>query len=129
MTNEQIIFNAAISSGLFTADAAAAFLKAGRRLPLHTYQEWRRMGYQVKAGEKAALVVSLWRYTKSAGKDTEGNEVEAADEHAYMAKAHLFTAGQVKKAEAVKPKTREEIAAYNRMLAEQRKARQVVSQG
>ena len=59
MTNEQIIYNAAVSSGLFTADAAAAFLKAGRRLPLHTYQEWRRMGYQVKAGEKAALVVSL----------------------------------------------------------------------
>ena len=124
MTNEQIIYNAAVNSGLFTADAAAAFLKAGRRLPLHTYQEWRRMGYQVKAGEKAALVVSLWRYTKSAG-----NEVEAAEEHAYMAKAHLFTAGQVKKTEAVKPKTREEIAAYNRMLAEQRKARRVASQG
>ena len=119
MTNEQIIYNAAVSSGLFTADAAAAFLKAGRRLPLHTYQEWRRKGYQVKAAEKAPLVVNLWRYTKSAGKDADGNEI---------ARAHV-TAGQVKKAEAVKPKTREEIAAYNRMLAEQRKARQVVSQG
>ena len=129
MTNEQIIFNTAISSGLFTSAEANAIIKSGRRLPLHTYQEWRRMGYQVKAGEKAALVVNLWRYTKSAGKDADGNEVEAAEEHAYMAKAHLFTAGQVKKAEAVKPKTREEIAAYNRMLAEQRKARRVASQG
>lgn len=129
MTNEQIIYNAAINSGIISANEAAAILKTGRRLPLHTYQEWRRMGYQVKAGEKAALVVSLWRYTKNAGKDADGNEVEAAGEHAYMAKAHLFTVGQVKKAEAVKPKTREEIAAYNRMLAEQRKARQAVSQG
>ena len=123
MTNEQIIYNAAISSGIISANEAAAILKTGRRLPLHTYQEWRRMGYQVKAGEKAALVVSLWRYTKNAGKDADGNEVEAAGEHAYMAKAHLFTVGQVKKA-----KTREEIAAYNRMLAEQRKARRAQAQ-
>ena len=128
MTNEQIIYNAAVSSGLISAGEAAAYLKAGQRLPLHTYQEWRRMGYQVKAGEKAALVVNLWRYTKSAGKDAEGNEMEAAEEHAYMAKAHLFTAGQAKKAEAVKPKTREDIAAYNRMLAEQRKARRAQAQ-
>ena len=129
MTNEQIIHNAAVSSGLISAGEAAAYLKSGQRLPLHTYQEWRRMGYQVKAGEKAALVVNLWRYTKNAGKDAEGNEVEAAGEHAYMAKAHLFAAGQVKKAEVVKPKTREEIAAYNRMLAEQRRARRAASQG
>lgn len=127
MTNEQIIYNAAVNSGLFTADAAAAFLKAGRRLPLHTYQEWRRMGYQVKAGEKAALVVSLWRYTKSAGKDSDGNDIEDADEHAYMTKSHLFTAAQVQKSEPRQVKTREDIMAYNKMLAAQRKARRAVS--
>lgn len=47
MTNEQIIFNAAISSGIFTKEEAIAILESGRRLPLHTYQEWRRLGYQV----------------------------------------------------------------------------------
>lgn len=128
MTNEQIIYNAAINSGIFTAAEAKAILKTGRRLPLHTYQEWRRLGYQVKLHEKAALDVWLWRYAKNAGKDADGNEVEEVGEHAYKALAHLFTAEQVKKIEAVKPKTREDIAAYNRMLAEQRKARRAQAQ-
>ena len=39
-----------------------------------------------------------------------------------LAKSHLFTIAQVQKSTPVKVKTREEIMAYNRMLAEQRKA-------
>lgn len=39
MKNEQIIFNAAISSGIFTKEEAIAILESGHRLPLHTYQE------------------------------------------------------------------------------------------
>ena len=58
MTNEQIIFNAAISSGIFTKEEAIAILESGRRLPLHTYQEWRRLGYQVKQNEHAYLAKS-----------------------------------------------------------------------
>ena len=57
MTNEKIIYDAAISAGIFAKESAAAILSTGRRLPLHTYQEWRRMGYQVKQGEHAAHAV------------------------------------------------------------------------
>lgn len=123
MTNEQIIFNAAISSGLFTKEEANAILSTGRRLPLHTYQEWRRLGYQVKQNEHAVLVLNLWRFTS--GKPPKDEQEETASEHAYLAKAHLFTASQVETTIPAKVKTREELTAYNRMLAQQRKARVV----
>lgn len=123
MTNEQIIFNAAISSGLFTKEEANAILSTGRRLPLHTYQEWRRLGYQVKQNEHAVLVLNLWRFTS--GKPPKDEQEETASEHAYLAKSHLFTASQVEKTIPAKVKTREELMAYNRMLAQQRKARAV----
>ena len=138
MTNEQIIFNAAISSGIFTKEEATAILSTGRRLPLPTYQEWRRLGYQVKQGEHAALSLMLWRWKE--GKKT-GNLVEVpgmynADgsaatveeqesSHHYKTMSHLFTASQVEKTIPAKVKTREELMAYNRMLAQQRKARTV----
>lgn len=119
MTNTEIITRTAIAEGLFTEAEATAIIASGRRLPLHTYQEWRRMGYQVKQGEHAALTVVLWKY-RSETVEINGQEVESGD--CYRTTAHLFTAAQVQKAAPVKVKTREEIMAYNRMLAEQRKA-------
>lgn len=128
MSNQEIINKAAVSSGLFTAEEAEAILSTGRRLPLHTYAEWKRLGYQVKEGERAALVLDLWRFSKNkASEDENGEESESAGEHAYMAKSHLFTAQQVKKAETRTIKTREELIAYNKMLAEQRKARRAAA--
>ncbi len=119
MKNEQIIFNAVVAAGIMTGAEAMAILQTGRRLPVHTYQEWRRLGYQVKQGEHAALTVVLWKY-RSETVEVDGKEVESGD--CYRTTAHLFTAAQVKKADPVKVKSREEIMAYNRMLAEQRKA-------
>lgn len=117
-----------LHSGIFTAAEATAIPSTGRRLPLHTYAEWKRLGYQVKEGEQAALVLDLWRFGKNKAAEYEnGEEAEAAGEHAYMAKAHLFTAQQVKKAETRTIKTREELMAYNKMLAEQRKARRAAA--
>lgn len=136
MTNEQIIFNAAISSGIFTKEEAIAILESGRRLPLHTYQEWRRLGYQVKQGEHASLSLMLWRWkeVKKTGNLVEVPGMYNADgsaatveeqerSHHYKTMAHLFTASQVEKTAPIKVKTREELMAYNRMLAQQRKAR------
>lgn len=59
MTNTEIITRTAIAEGLFTEAEATAIIASGRRLPLHTYSEWRRMGYQVKQGEHASLTVVL----------------------------------------------------------------------
>ena len=121
MTNNEIITKSAIAAGLITEAEAMEFMKEGRRIPLHTYQEWKRMGYQVKRGEKAALELYLWRFAKN--KSEDGKEEEDAEEHAYQAKAYLFAASQVEKAVTRTVRSKEEIAAYNAALAEQRRAR------
>lgn len=124
MTNEEIIIKAAIRSGLFTEQQVSGILSQSGRLPLHTYSEWKRLGYQVKEGEHASLTVSLWRFCKDApSKDTEAQELQAIGERAYTTKSHLFTASQVEKTTSRTVRTKEELAAYNRMLAEQRRAR------
>ena len=118
MTNNQIIFDAAVAEGLFTADEAIAILESGRRLPLHTYQEWKRLGYQVKKGAKAALTVTLWKCKQSTDKETGEEEKKM-----FMQKAHLFTLDQVEKRAETVVMNMAEIRAYNKMLADQRKAR------
>lgn len=115
MTNAQIITNAAVQNGIFTAEEAKAIMNEGRRLPIHTYREWKRMGYQVKKGEHAVLKVLLWKYSEK--KDEEG------EDKMYRQTAYLFTAEQVEKVQAATIKTAEEIKAYNAMLKAQRMAR------
>lgn len=101
MTNETLIYNAAIQQGLFTADEAQAILETGRRLPLHTYAEWAALGYQVKRGEHAALKMQLWKPRKGKRHDPEADEAqqEAPESRAgfFLATAHLFLGTQVER--------------------------------
>ena len=76
----------------------------------HTFAEWKRMGYSVKKGEKAAIKTRLWKYTtqptKAAREAAElaGKEPDA-DPHYYLAPAYLFTAAQVQPTEDRKRKS------------------------
>lgn len=79
---------------IFTATLAAEMF--------HTFVEWKRMGYSVKKGQKAALTCQLWKYTDKPGKAAReaaaaGQEAPESDPHFYMTKAHLFHALQVEK--------------------------------
>lgn len=138
MTNNEIIINQAIAHGIYTKAEAQAIVAANGCLPIHTFAEWKKAGYSVKRGEHAAITCDLWKYTERPGKAAKAARAEAAkagqngpdadapDPHYYMAKAHLFTRDQVKPAgqdDAPKAKTPEEIAAYNKKLADERKAR------
>ena len=135
MTNNEIIINQAIAHGIYTKAEAQAIVAAKGCLPIHTFAEWKKAGYSVKRGEHAAITCDLWKYTERPGKAAKAARAEAAksgqngpdadapDPHYYMAKAHLFTLDQVKPAgqdDAPKPKTPEEIAAYNKKLADER---------
>ncbi|WP_317335991.1 hypothetical protein [Dysosmobacter welbionis] len=77
---------------------------------IHTFPEWKRMGYSVKKGEKAAIKTRLWKYTtqptKAAREAAElaGKEPDA-DPHYYLAPAYLFTAAQVQPTEDRKRKS------------------------
>lgn len=103
----------------------------------HAFQWWKKHGMSVKTGEKAAINTRLWKLDDRPSKsrkpkndkepDALTKAAEEQDENGdyYKAPAHLFHVGQV---EATRPapagrfKSVEEIKAYNRMLADQRKA-------
>lgn len=80
---------------IFTAELAAQ--------TFHTFSEWKRMGYSVKKGQHAALVVNLWKYTDKPGKAAKeaaaqaGQDAPETDPHFYMARSHLFNRLQVEK--------------------------------
>ena len=45
MTNLEIITNAAIAAELYTEDEAKTIISERGELPIHTYTQWRKMGY------------------------------------------------------------------------------------
>lgn len=85
---------------IFTAEMAAQ--------TFHTFAEWKRMGYSVKKGQHAAMVVNLWKYTEKPGRAAKeaaaqaGQDAPETDPHFYMARSHLFNRLQVEKVEKTK---------------------------
>lgn len=100
----------------------------------HTFQEWKKDGKNVKTGEKATICTKLWKFDDRPRKTSASMEPDALtaaandqrpDGNYYKAPAHLFHIGQVeasRPAPAGRFKSLDEIKAYNRMLADQRKA-------
>lgn len=100
----------------------------------HTFQEWKKDGKSVKTGEKATICTKLWKFDDRPRKTSASMEPDALtaaandqrpDGNYYKSPAHLFHIGQVeasRPAPAGRFKSLDEIKAYNRMLADQRKA-------
>ena len=61
--------------------------------PIHTYNGWKELGYQVKKGEHAKAQFTIWKY--SGKKDEETGEQE--DGRCFMKKAFWFTLDQVER--------------------------------
>lgn len=99
MTNFQIITDAAIQAGIFTEDQVSAILSTGHQLPLHTFAEWKRLGFTVKKGEKARLKVDIWKKSnkKITAENEKGEEIEADTGRFYKKLSHFFTFDQVEK--------------------------------
>ena len=102
LTDRRANFSAVLEEGsaetedeIFTAELAAQ--------TFHTFAEWKRLGYSVKKGQHAALVVNLWKYTDKPGKAAKeaaaqaGQDEPETDPHFYMARSHLFNRLQVEK--------------------------------
>ena len=97
MTNLQIIASEAIANNIYTEQEVEKIIGAGYRLPIHTFAEWKRMGYIVRKGEHATITTRLWKFTnkkQDAADDADGNQ---EPDHYYLAKAFLFTKDQVEK--------------------------------
>ena len=99
MTNETMIFNAAIDAGIFTEEEAMSYLSAGMRLPLHTYAQWAALGYQVKRGEHAVLKMRLWKYKNRRQNVQDEDTVDAPEsrDDFFLTTANLFHISQVER--------------------------------
>ena len=100
---------------------------------VHTFAWWKDNGKSVKRGEKALFTCPLWKYTDKPSKaqikaaEAAGKELQPAA-HYYPTTSYMFSCLQVessKPAPAGRFKSIDEIKAYNKMLAEQRRAARV----
>ena len=73
--------------------------------PIHTYQAWKKLGYQVKKGEKCVAKFAVWKYLTKKQKqeedvpDNEDGEKTVIKGRCYMKVSAFFTDEQVEKIE------------------------------
>lgn len=109
MTNEQIIFNAScrlMEDGIIgtTGRKIVVEMADGTEKefmepePIHTYQVWKSMGFQVKKGEKNIAAITIWKAGKSKKQEAEGEaEAKDAETRMFMKTAHFFKLSQCEK--------------------------------
>lgn len=102
MTNEQIIFNNSIElmdagiikgTGRFiiVEDENGQKKEMPEPEPIHTYQAWKQLGYQVQRGQKAKASFLIWKHTVKKAKQEQDED----EEKMFMTKAFFFTFDQV----------------------------------
>ena len=92
MTNEEIIYKAAILAGLYNEEEISYMVEKGIDIPIHTISGWKLRGnYKIKPGERG-IETRLWKQKKQKGKgEADGNNHNGF----YLTKAYLFTKEQV----------------------------------
>ena len=95
MTNLEIISNELIEKGIYTENELEEKLLKTGYLPIATYQQWKKRGYQVKQGEKSIMTILIWKHKdkKLKNEDTDNEEIEP--EKYVKVKAYFFNETQV----------------------------------
>jgi hypothetical protein len=104
ITNAEIIFRASqelLKQGILkpTGRMFVQELPDGNRIevpeaePIHTYNGWKDLGYQVKKGEHAKAQFTIWKYKGKKDEET-GEETNG---RCFQKKASWFTFDQVEK--------------------------------
>ncbi|MBO5469049.1 MAG: hypothetical protein J6A03_04795 [Lachnospiraceae bacterium] len=106
MNNIELITQAAIAAGLYTAEQAESIVETNGCLPLHTFSFWKKKyGLVPKKGEHAILTTRLWKQKKHKKKqdrkDASENNAKEVDENSgyFLAKAFLFSFDQMQREE------------------------------
>ena len=95
MTNDEIVFHAAIENGIYSEEEAVELYEEYGTLFLYTFSVWKKMGYTVKKGEHALICTRLWtpkKFDKSKATDEEDDGRKM-----YLKKSYLFSKDQVEK--------------------------------
>lgn len=112
--NSSIILSAGIQAGVIPPAALLEYFTTGKMPAVHTFDVWKKAGYTVKKGEKAAFTARIWKFTEkavtltaedaaamNAGNVIDGIHYAAGDTISrgdFIKKvAFFFTAGQVEK--------------------------------
>jgi hypothetical protein len=131
MTNAQIIFNQSMklmeegkigTTGRTLTMIGEDGSKTTVNEPeaIHTFAEWKRLGYMVQKGQKAIAKFSIWNFSSKkhnltadeaskmnqaivAGRKYEEGEEITTDSHYYMHTAAFFTMSQTTAAEKMLP--------------------------
>ena len=118
--NSSIILAAGIEAGVIPPVALLDYFQTGRMPAVHTYDIWKKAGYIVKKGEKAAFTARIWKFTEKAVTLTaedaaamnagnmldgviyaEGDTIQRGN---FIKKvAFFFTAAQIEKAPELQP--------------------------
>lgn len=87
MTNKQIITaatNKLIANGKIQASEE-----------IHTYNQWKKMGYQVFRGEKAVIALNIWKFFQNNAKDQDEEDGKEEGGKMRMKRAYFFSTNQV----------------------------------
>lgn len=92
MTNAEIIYAARVQ----LANTGKLNTVNGVPEEIHTYQAWKKLGYQVLRGEKAVCILKIWKPIPKKGKPEPEEEEKRKDDPWMMLKtAYFFSQSQV----------------------------------
>lgn len=65
------------------------------KIVLHTYAQWKKLGYQVKKGEKSKHRISVWKRSIKKVENEEGEKEEVDNGRYFLKESAFFTQDQV----------------------------------
>lgn len=65
------------------------------KIVLHTYAQWKKLGYQVKKGEKSKHRISVWKRSVKKVENEEGEKEEVDNGRYFLKESAFFTQDQV----------------------------------
>lgn len=65
------------------------------KIVLHTYAQWKKLGYQVRKGEKSNHRISVWKRSTKKVENEEGEKEEVDNGRYFLKESAFFTQDQV----------------------------------
>lgn len=65
------------------------------KIVLHTYAQWKKLGYQVKKREKSKHRISVWKRSTKKVENEEGEKEEVDNGRYFLKESAFFTQDQV----------------------------------